>query len=137
MNKSNMDIPSVRNSESMFSCGLLTSYSCEHNKQSIFNTGPCHNCKAMNLYSTSPRNDSFFTPSSSYGSSPGKGFTMSQSNELRKHKDTRQVKWTSTEPEIIPTSLAEGSEVKMAEQTSKPKSILKQKEQCMIIVHSE
>jgi hypothetical protein len=78
----------------------------------------------MNLYSTSPRNDSFFTPSSSYGSSPGKGFTVSQSNELKKHKDTRQVKWTSTEPEIIPTSLAEGSEVKMAEQTSKPKSIL-------------
>lgn len=136
MNSVKMDIPGERNTESMFSCGLLTSFSCEHNKHFPFATGPCDSCKVMSLYGSSPKSDHSFTPSSSYGSPPGKGFTLEHSKHNKKEKQARQVRWTSKQPEMIP-DIDEDVEIKTTEQSVKPKSILKQRETCMVVVHAE
>lgn len=128
-----MDIPAARNTESMFSCGNLTSFCCEHNKHLLFSTGPCNSCKIASVYGSSPKNSSFFTPSSSYGSPPNNGFNYHK-------KDKQQVRWTSEQPEIIPCMpdiTEDTSRLKLRESSIKPKSILKQKENCFIVVHSD
>lgn len=128
-NRIKMDIP--RNTESMFSCGNLTSFYCEHNKHSFFSTGPCDTCKLASIYGSSPKSDSMFTPSSSYGSPPADSFINHKKRKL-------QVRWRSEQPEVIP-DIPEGMELsKIREDSIKPKkSILKQKENCLVVVHGD
>lgn len=129
-----MDIPPRRNTESMFSCGMMDSLSCEHNKDNPFSTGPCDTCKVKSVYGTPPKVGSLPT-SSSFGTPPGCGFAMGNYNDVKKEIHSRHVQWSEIEAEVMPDVLEdEFSDMKKTLKIP-PKPILKHRETCLVVVY--